>query len=112
MQEYIKKILGSRTTVLIISNDEMVDIIEIVKYLEDSSLLPKQNSEINQNEAKEPKRLFLTVLLGTLSASLLGIMLVGKEIKRSGDGIIRASYGSKRFSKNKYPLKSDILLIL
>ena len=39
MQEYIKKILGSETTTLIISNDEMVDIMKIVKSLEDSGLL-------------------------------------------------------------------------
>ena len=72
-----------------------------------------QNKIVKQIKMKQKnQRDYLRVLLGTLSASLLGIMLVGKEIKRSGDGIIRASYGSKRFSKNKYPLKSDILLIL
>ena len=36
------------------------------------------------------------MLLGTLDASLLGNMLVGKEISRAGDGIIRAGYGSER----------------
>ena len=54
MQEYIKK-LGSGTTILIRSNDEMKDIIRIVKSLEDSGLLLKGVSETIQNEAKEQK---------------------------------------------------------
>ena len=56
MQKYIKKILGSETTALIISNDEMEDIIKIVKSLEDSSLLLKEVSETIQNEAKKPPK--------------------------------------------------------
>ena len=59
MQEYIKKILGSETTTLIISNDERKDIIKIVKSLEDSGLLLKGVSEAIQNEAKELKKDFL-----------------------------------------------------
>ena len=57
MQKYIKKILGSdrNTTTLIISNDQMEDIIKIVKSLEDSGLLVKGVSETVQNEAKEQK---------------------------------------------------------
>ena len=50
-----KEVLGSRTTTLIISNDEMEDFIKIVKSLEDSSLLLKGVSEIIQNEAKNKK---------------------------------------------------------
>ena len=74
MQEYIKKILGSgNTTTLIISNDEMEDIIKIVKPLEDSSLLLKGVTETVQNEVKEQKGGFLSMLLGTLGVSLLGI---------------------------------------
>ena len=54
MQEYIKKILGSgNTTTLIISNDEINDIIKIVKSLEDSGLLLKGVSETIQNEVKQ-----------------------------------------------------------
>ena len=37
-----KKILGSGTTTLIISNDEMDDILKIVKSLEDSNVLLKE----------------------------------------------------------------------
>ena len=106
MLEYIKKILGSgnpssshNNTVLIISNDETGDIIKIVKYLEDSGLLLKGVTEIVQNEVKEQKGGFLSMLLGTLGASLLGNLLAGKGIyragkgkgiNRAGEGIIRA----------------------
>ena len=48
------------------------DIIEIVKSLEDSGLLLEGVSETIQNEAKEQKGGFLSILLGTLGASLLG----------------------------------------
>ena len=52
-------------TVLIISNDEMKDVLKIVKYLEDSSLLPEGVSETIQNEAKKQGGRFLSTLLGT-----------------------------------------------
>ena len=57
MQEYIKKILGSghNNIALIISNDEINDIIKIVKSLEDSGLLLKRVTETVQNEVKEQK---------------------------------------------------------
>ena len=96
MQEYIKKILGSgNTKTLIISNDEINDIIKIVKSLEDSSLLLKGVTETVQNEVKEQKGGFLSMLLGTLGASLLGNLLTGKGIYRvaKGKGIVRAGYG-------------------
>ena len=99
MPEYIKKILGSGTTTLIIPNDEMEDIIKIVKSLEDSGLSLKGVSEATQNEAKEQKRGFLSMLLGTLAASLLGNILAGKGKNRTGEGFIRAGYGSS--IKNK-----------
>ena len=79
MQEYLKKILGSgNNTTLIISNNEIEDIIKIVKSLEDSGLLLKGVSEIIQNEAKKQKRGFLSMLLDTLGTSLLKNILVGK----------------------------------
>ena len=73
-----KKILGSghdNNTTLIISNDEMDDILKIVKSLEDSGVLLKGVSETIQNEAKEQRGGFLSMLLGTLGASLLGDIL-------------------------------------
>ena len=102
-----KKILGSgnhpsHNTVLIISNDEIEDIIKIVKSLEDSGLLLKGVTETVQNEVKEQKGGFISMLLGTLGASLLGNLLTGKGvyragkgkgINRAGEGIVRAGYG-------------------
>ena len=99
-----KKILGSghNNTTLIISNDEMNDILKIVKYLEDSGVLLKGVTETIQNEAKEQIGGFLSMLLGTLGASLLGDLLTknlsGKGGIRAGEGAIRAGEGSKRSS--------------
>ena len=81
-----KKILGCghpldsalHTTILIISNDEMDDIMKIVKSLEDSGLLLKGVSGTIQKGAKEQKRRFFSLLFGTLGASLLRNMLAGK----------------------------------
>ena len=62
-----KKILGSgNTNTLIISNKDMEDLIKIVKYLEDSGLLLKGVTESVQNEVKEQKGGFVSMLLETL----------------------------------------------
>ena len=84
-----KKILGSghNNTTLIISNDEMGDILKIFKSLEGSGVLLKGVSETIQREAKEQIGGFLSMLLGTLGASLLGDVL-SKGL--SGKGVIRA----------------------
>ena len=86
MQEYKKKIHGSGTTTLIISNEEMNDIIKIVQALEDSNILLKGVTETVKNETKEQKGGFLSMLLGTLGASLLGNSSAGKGIVRAGTG--------------------------
>ena len=83
----------------------MNDILKIVKSLEDSGVLLKGVSETIKNKAKEPKGGFLSMLLGTLGASLLGNMLAGKGVIRAGygskgQGTIRAGYGSKSSLKN------------
>ena len=75
-------------------------IIKIVKFLEDSGLLLKGVSETIQNEAKEDKRGFLTIILGTLGASLLGNILAGKGMNRAGEGFLRAGQGSSIKSKD------------
>ena len=100
-----KKILGSghnNNTILIISNNEMDDVLKIVKSLEDSGVLLKGVRETIQHEAKEQRGGFLSMLLGTLGASLLGDVLSkdlsGRGVIRAGEGTIRAGYGSKRFS--------------
>ena len=87
-----KKMLGSGTTTLIISNDEMDGILKIVKSLENSDVLLKGVSETIRHEAKEQRGGFLGMLLDTLGASLLGDVL-SKGL--SGKGVIRAGYGSK-----------------
>ena len=70
-----KKILGSgHNTTLIISNDEMEDILEIVKSFENSGLLLEGVSETIKNEAKEQKGEFLSILSGILGESLLASM--------------------------------------
>ena len=92
-----KKILGSgNTTALIISNKDMEDLIKIVKSLEDSGLLLKRVTESVQNEVKEQKLGFLSMLLGTLGASLLGNLLTGKGVNKKGKGIHRAGEGIVR----------------
>ena len=91
-----KKMLGSGMTTLIISNDKMNDILKIVKSLENSGLLLKGVSETIQHEAKEQRGGYLSMLLRTLGASLLGDILSGKGVIRAGEGTIRAGYGSKR----------------
>ena len=84
MPEYIKKILGPGAATLIISNNELEAIIKIVKSLENSGLLLKGVSETTQKEDKEQKGGFVSMLLGTLGASSLGNILVGKEMNRTG----------------------------
>ena len=91
-----KKILGSGNTTLIISNKDMEDLIKIVKSLEDSGLLLKGVTESVQNEVKEQKGGFLSMLLGTLGASLLGNLLTGKGVNKKGKGIHRAGEGIVR----------------
>ena len=81
---------GSGFTTSIISNEEMEDIVEIVKSLKNSSLLIKGVTETIQNVAKEQKRRFLSILLEILGASLLGNLLRGKVTIRSTEGTIRA----------------------
>ena len=85
MQE-LKKIHGSGTTLLIISNEEMNDIMKIVHALEDSNILLKGVTNTIKNETKEQKGGFLSMLLGTLGASLLGNLLTRKGIERAGYG--------------------------
>ena len=101
-----KKMLGSGATTLMILNDEMDDILKIVKSLADSGVLLKGVSETIQHEAKEQRGGFLGMLLGTLGASLLGDILSkslsGKGVIRAGGGTIRAGYGFTKSSLKKF----------
>ena len=78
---------------LIITNEEMYNIMKIVKSLEASGFLIKGIGETMKNEAKEQKDGFLSLLLVTLSATSLKNILTGKGVKPKipGRGLIRAS---------------------
>ena len=90
----------------------MDDNLKIVKSIEDSGVSLKSFSETIQNEAKEQRGGFLSMLLGTLGASLLGDILKknlsGKGVIRPGEGLIRAGCGSKRSSLNKFCLRNKV----
>ena len=102
-----KTIHGSGNTTLIIFNEELNDIMKIVQALEDSNILLEGVTKTIEDEAKEQKGGFLSMLLGTLGASLLGNLLAGKGIARTGygnpskkgKGIVRAGDGD--LSQNK-----------
>ena len=91
-----KKMFGSGTTILTISNEEIHDIMKIVKSLVDSGLLIKGVSETIKNEAKKQKGGFLGMLLGTLGASLLGNLLTNKGTIIAGEETIRSGGGTIR----------------
>ena len=91
-----KKVHGSGATKLIIENEDMNDIMKIIEALENSGILLKGVSKTTENETKEQKGGFLSMLLRTLGASLLGNLLSGgKGIVRAGEGILRAGAEAK-----------------
>ena len=85
------KMFGSGKTILIISNEEINDIMKIVKSPEESGLLTKVVTETIRNQAKEQKGEFLGMLLGTslLGASLLGNLLTSKGTIRADEDTIK-----------------------
>ena len=78
----------------------MNDIIKIVQALEDSNVLLKSVTKTIKNETKEQKEGFLSMLLGTLGAILLGDLLTkklsGKGTVRAGEIFLRAGEGIKK----------------
>ena len=94
----------------------MNDILKIVKSLEDCGVLLKGVSETVQHEGKEQRGEFLSMLLGTLGASLLGDMLSkglsGKGVIRAGEGTIRAGYGSKTSSLDLMEFLVEIIYLI
>ena len=94
-----KKMFGSGTRLLdlanwktlIISNEEMNDVMKIIKSLEESGLLIKSISETTKNGAKEQEGEFIVMLLGNLGAGLLGNLLTGKSAIRAGESAIATS---------------------
>ena len=90
------KIHGSGVK-LIIEKEDLNDIMKIIESLENCGILLKGVSKTIENETTEQRGGFLSMLLGTLGASLLGNLLTGgKGIMRAGDGIVRAGNGSKK----------------
>ena len=98
-----KKIHGSGATTLIISNKEMNDIMKMVQALEDFNILLKRVTKTIKNETKEQKGWFLSMLLDTLGASLLGKIL-GNIL--AGKGIVRAGSGNKKGKRKSYSTKN------
>ena len=102
-----KKMLGSgNNTTLIILNKDIGYLIKTVKSVEDSGLLLKGVIESVQNEIKEQKGGFLSMLLATLGASLLADLLTGKGVNkkdkgihRAGEGVVRAGEGILKAGK-------------
>ena len=111
-----KKFLGSGVK-LIIKQEDMKDIMKIIKALENSGILLKGASKTIKNETKEQRGGFLSMLLGTLGASLLGNLLTGRKgivragegsaaSRAKGEGIVRAGSGSKKTTKFTVTLSS------
>ena len=107
MQEFKRKYIVLVQQLQIISNEEMNDLMKIVEALKDSNILLNGVTKTITNETKEQKGGFLSTLLGTLAASLLGNTLAGKGIVREdygnkkGKGILKTVYGSKTKKKKK-----------
>ena len=85
----------------------MKNIMKIIQALGNSNILLKRVTKTIKNETKEQKGGFLSMLLGTLGAILLGNLLTGKGIVRAGTGnkkgkgIVRAGSGNKKGKGNK-----------
>ena len=91
MQLFIRKCFWSGTVTWIISNEEMDDIVKIVKSLAESGLLINSVRKTNKNEAKDKEmKKFLGMLSEILDTSLLGDILTGKDTIRAGESTLRA----------------------
>ena len=100
-----RKILGSGSMTLIISNEEMNDIMKIAQALEDSNNSLKGVTKKIKDETKEQRGGFWSMLFGTLGASLLGNLLTGKGIVRAGSG--RCSLNSSTSYRPSYENKKE-----
>ena len=90
-----KKMHGSGTTTLIISNEEMNDIMKIVQALEDSNILLKGVTKRIKNEINEQKG-GAEIRYCNSGTSFLRNLLIGKGTIRAGKGPIRAGKGTMR----------------
>ena len=90
------KMYGSGMTTLTISNDDLDDLIKIVTALEEHDILLKGTSKTIKNNSKKQVAGFLSMLLGTLGASLLGNLLTGKGLYNTVKVMYRAGQGLKK----------------
>ena len=96
----IQKKMRGEGVKLDIEQEDMNDIMKIIEALENSGILLKGVTKTIENETKEQRGGFLSMLLGTLGASLLGNLLTGgRGIVRAGEGVIRAGEGVKKKTK-------------
>ena len=93
-----KKMYRSGMTTLIISSDDINDLIKIVTALEEHDILLKGTSKTIKNNTKKQEGGFLSMLLGTLGASLIGNLLTGKGLCRTGKEMYRTSQGLKKIN--------------
>ena len=92
-----KKNMRAEGVKLVIEQEDMNDIMKIIEALKNSGILLKGVTKTTENETKEQRGGCLSMLLGTLGASLLGNLLTGgKGIVRAGERVIRAGEGVKK----------------
>ena len=80
---------GSVILTLIISSEEMNDIMKKVKSLEESGLLIKDVSEKIKNEVKEQKRIIFRSVIGNFRSYFIRDFLIDKGTIKAGEGRIR-----------------------
>ena len=102
-----KKVRGEGIK-LVIEQKDMNDIIKIIGALENSGILLKGVTKTIENETKEQRGGFLSMLLGTLGASFLGNLLSGKGLRHADEGVVRAGEGVKKNNKNQFDAISSI----
>ena len=83
-----KNIFGSGMTTMIISNEEINDIMKIIKSLKQAGLLKKRVSNTDENKTKAQKDAILEISLGTLSVTLLRSLLTSQRVIRACGSVI------------------------
>ena len=103
----IQKKMRGEGVKLVIEQEDMMDIMKIIEALENSGILLKEVTKTIENETKEQRGGFVSMLLGTLEASLLGNLFTGgKGIVRAGEGVVRAGEGVKKKTKSAVTFSS------
>ena len=88
---------------LVTSNEDIDDVIRIIKSLVNSGILLDGVRETVKHEVKKPERGFLGMLLETLGASVFGNILTRKGVMRAGKGVAREARGYN----NMNPMKKN-----